>query len=110
MEGVHRIEDHGRGTGAAERGGDLLADVARLADTQHDDLPAGRKCRAHQRHSPVEGLVQGASDGAQGGQFNIEDLTGEFQMAHLATVSPVGLRINGSTGSTGFRAGVEGFL
>ena len=41
MQGIHRIEDHGRGARAAERGCDFFADVARLTDTQHDDLPAG---------------------------------------------------------------------
>ena len=40
MQRVHAVQHHAGRASAGERGGDFVADVAGLADADHDDLAA----------------------------------------------------------------------
>src|SRR5207245_11189946 len=82
MERIDAVEGDARRAGAGEGGGDLLADVARFADTDDHDLPAAAQ-RVHDLvHGMVEGLVQLSAHRLERGQFDVEDGAGAGQVTH----------------------------
>ena len=82
MEGVDTAQDHAGGTGAGERGGNFLADVAGFADADDDNFSALLQRTHHQFHRVVEAMVEPSSNGAQASELDIKHLPGFGEVAH----------------------------
>ncbi len=66
--------------GAGEGGGDLLADVEGFADAGDDDLAVVGQRGLQEIDRGIEGAVEPLAGALQGGDFDIEDDLGLFQM------------------------------
>ena len=98
VQGVHGVQHDAGRTGAGECGGDFLADVARFADSDHDDFAALAKRADHQVHRAVERRVELRAHGFEAGQLDVEDLARPFQVAHAPERLPARVAtFNGET-------------
>ena len=82
MKRVHAVEHDAGRTGAGERGGDFLADVAGLADADDDDLAASPQNFHRQFDRLVKGAVEPGTNLPDGGHLNVEHPAGLGQMTH----------------------------
>ena len=71
MHRLGRMKKQRRSTGARQRGGDLLADDARLAHSGHDNAPFAL---AQQLHGAVESCVKAVDQRENRGRLGFEDL------------------------------------
>ena len=94
MQGVERIEHHSRRARAGERGGDLLANVPALADTDDDDLvppPGGDRGDEH-LHCAAEFPVETLANLPDGGHLDIKNSLCFFQEIHRPQLWPRNLQ------------------
>ena len=87
MQSVNAIEhDTGR-TGAGQRRGNLLTDIARLADAKDDNLAPARQRFGNGCDRARKSVVELRADSAQRGQLHVEYLSGSSQMIHAREVA-----------------------
>ena len=82
MQGVHAVEHDSGGTGAGERGGDFLADVAGFADADDDDFGAPAQRFDNHFHRAVKRGVELGAHGFERGDFDVKHFSGLVKMAH----------------------------
>ena len=84
VQRIHAVQDDAGGAGAGERGGDLVADVPRLADADDDEFAALAQSLDDQLHRLGERAVELGPHGFERGQFDVEHFPGLGQMIHAA--------------------------
>ena len=90
VQGIHGVENDGRGAGAAERRGDLPSDGPRFPDPGDDEFSASAEGGDDDFHGPVEGGVERGPDGFERGDLDGEDVAGTRQVGHGGVCSVLG--------------------
>ena len=84
VHGLGGVQNVGRRAGAGEGGGDLLADVEGFADAGDDDLAAAGQRGPERLDRGVERAVEPLAGAPQGGDLDVENGLGFFQMGSRA--------------------------
>jgi hypothetical protein len=82
MDGVDRVENHGRGAGAGEGGGDFMADMARFADPGNDDLTSFFDTFEEKADRPGEGAIEAGAEVLEAFDLEIENPLRALDIVH----------------------------
>ena len=86
VQGIQGIQDHGGRAGAGEGRGDFLSDVPGFSDAEHHDFPPVFDGGLDQVHRLREIFAQAGTDCGGFLKFDIENLSGTFEIIHRSTM------------------------